>query len=35
MSGSARFAAHILENYETLRRLANDIDTTIKTKHID
>ena len=27
MSDSARFAAHILENYETLRRLANDMDT--------
>ena len=27
MSDSARFAAHILENYEKLRRLANDMDT--------
>ena len=27
MSDSARFAAHILENYEKLRRLANDMDS--------
>ena len=27
MSDSARFAAHILENYENLRRLANDMDS--------
>jgi hypothetical protein len=27
MSDSARFAKHILDNYEQLRKLANDMDT--------